>query len=173
MLGEGEEPTPCSVEEGHGQRGESGVPRCSSQRRGDGTSGRNTDVKQGCSPRHPRPGRRAKTMGITSSPGKAGGVGESCGSGRSSGEGRDTITRPEPRTRGPGWSRAKPEAGWEDKTTREGRKAEPRRRPYQTTKWWEHADLALNPSGLSRKGGLIGKTPRLEAGLGKTHCPEF
>ena len=152
---------------------ETGVPRFSSRRRGDGTSGRSTDLKQGRSPWQPRPGRRAKTSGITSSPGKAGGARESRGSGHSSAEGRDNITHPEPRTCGPRWSHAKPEAGWEDKTARAGRRAEPRRRSYQTPERWEHADLALNPRGLRRKGESDRKTPRLEAGLGKTHRPEF
>ena len=68
---------------------------------------------------------------------------------------------------------ANPEAGWEDKTTPESRKAEPRRRPYQTTERWEYADLELNSTGGNRKGKVARKTPRLEAGLGKTHCPEF
>jgi hypothetical protein len=38
---------------------------------------------------------------------------------------------------------------------------------------WGYEDLALNPTGVSRKGRVDRATPRLEAGLGRTHCPEF
>jgi hypothetical protein len=132
-----EEPTPCSVEEGLGERGKTGVPRPSSRRRGDGTHRRSGDPKQGRSRRQPRSGRRAKTRRITSAPGKAVGVGETGGSGRSSEEEWDNITRSEPRTRGPGWSSRRPEAGWSEKSTRDGRRAKERRRRYQTEQAWE------------------------------------
>jgi hypothetical protein len=99
------------------------VPRSSSRRRGDGTYGRSTDPKQGRSRGQPRAGCGAKTRGITSDPGKAAGVSETGGSGRSSEEERDNITRSEPRTRGPWWLQRKPEAGWSEKPTRDGRRA--------------------------------------------------
>jgi hypothetical protein len=134
VLGEVEEPTPCSVEEGLGERGKTGAPRPSSRRRGDGTQRRSGDPKQGRSRRQPRPGRRAKTHCITSAPGKAVGVSETGGSGRSSQEEWDNTTRSEPRTRGPWWSQRRPEAGWSDKPTRDGRRAKERRRRYQTEK---------------------------------------
>jgi hypothetical protein len=107
-----EEPTPCSVEEGLGERGKTGGPRPSSRRRGDGTHRRSGDPKQGRSRRQPRSGRRAKTRRITSAPGKAAGVGETGGSGRSSEEERDNMTLSEQRTRGPRWLPNWPEAGW-------------------------------------------------------------
>jgi len=37
----------------------------------------------------------------------------------------------------------------------------------------EQVDLALNPTGARGQGRVDRKTPQLEAGLGKTHCPEF
>jgi hypothetical protein len=87
-----------------GRRDPLGYGLSSSRRKGDGTQRRSTDLKQGRSRRQPRPGRRAKTCGITSGPGKAAGANETGGSGRSSEEERDNTTRSEPRTRGPGWS---------------------------------------------------------------------
>jgi len=99
-------------------RGQTGVPRPSSRRRGGGTHRRSGDPKQGRSRRQPRPGRRAKTRSITSGPGKAAGVSETGGSGRSSEEERDNTTRSEPRTRGLWWSQRRPEAGWSENPTR-------------------------------------------------------
>ena len=90
----------------------------SSRRRGGGTHGRSTAVKQGRSRRQPVSGRRAKTFCITSDPGKSGGVAETGGSGRISVEGRDNRTLSEQRTRGSRWSRNRPEAGLVDIASR-------------------------------------------------------
>jgi len=38
---------------------------------------------------------------------------------------------------------------------------------------WEYVDLALNPLWARGQGRVNRQTPQLEAGLGKTHCPEF
>ena len=171
--GHEEEPTPCFVEEGPGQRGQTGVLRASSRRRGDGTQRRSTDPKQGRSRRQPRPGRRARTCGITSGPGKAAGVDETGGSGRSSEERRNSIPLQERRTRGPWWSRRTPGPGWEDQTT--AKAGRPYRDEERIKLWarWGHVDLALNPSWARGQGRVDRQTPRLEAGLGKTHRPEF
>src|SRR4029450_5609633 len=104
--------------------GEEVLERCthtSSRRRGGGTYGRSVVTKQGRSRGQPRPGRRAKTRGITRQSGKSTGVVETGGSGRRSVEGRDNITLPEQRTRGLRWSSRAPEAGGVDNTHRIGK----------------------------------------------------
>ena len=168
-----EEPTPCSVEEGQGQRGETGGPRSSSRRRGDGTCGRSTNPKQGRSRGQPRAGCRAKTRGITSEPGKAAGVSETGGSGRSSKEERDNTTRSEPRTRGLWWSPRRPEAGWSENPTRRAGGPKSDEGTIKLGGRWRYVDLVLNFTCTLGQGRAERKTPRLEAGLGRTQCPEF
>ena len=93
-----------------------GGHRFSSRRRDDGTWGRSTDPKWGRSRGQPRPGRRAKTRGITSHTGKSAGVVETGGSGRTSEDEWDNRTHSEQRTRGLRWLFTEPEAGGVDNT---------------------------------------------------------
>jgi hypothetical protein len=45
--------------------------------------------------------------------------------------------------------------------------------PIKLWAQWEYVDLALNPIWARGQGRVDRQTPQLEAGLGKTHCPEF
>jgi hypothetical protein len=153
---------------------ETGVPRPSSRRRGGGTQRRSGDPKQGRSRRQPRPGRRAKTRRITSAPGKAVGVSETGGSGRSSAEEGDNTTRSEPRTRGPWWSQRRPEAGWSEKPTRDGRRAKERRRRYQTEKAGGGMQTwCFTPVALSGRVGLIDRRHGLKPDWGELNVRNF
>jgi hypothetical protein len=72
--------------------------------------------------------------------------------------------------------------GHEERLDLGGRTKPPQKkagRPYRDEEriklWarWGHVDLALNPSWARGQGRVDRQTPRLEAGLGKTHRPEF
>jgi hypothetical protein len=145
--------------------------RCSSSwRRGDGTSGRSTDPKQGRSRGQPRPGRRAQTHGITSKPGKSVGVVETGGSGRRSDERRDNTTPPGAKDPWAEVGESTPRGRLVDHASRGARGSIHDEGSLKPLQGWEYTDLVRDLTPGTGRGGLNRATPRLEAVLGKPHC---
>ncbi len=138
-----------------------------------GTYGRRVAANQGRSRWQPRSGRRAKTCGITSAPGKSAGAVETGGSGRSSTDIRDNITLAEPRTRGLRWLCNEPEVGGVDNTHHMARGHRDDEGAIKPRVEWGYAGLALELIGLSCRVGLIERRLSLKPYRGKPDVRNF
>jgi len=65
------------------------------------------------------------------------------------------------------------EAGWSEKPTRIAGGLKSDAGAIKLGGRWRYVDLVLHSGCTLRQGRVDRKTPRLEAGLGRTQCPEF